>query len=41
MKAVSVLALAAMGVAGVVEAQTSGQYTGGQMKTRLPKHKRR
>ena len=32
MKAVSVLALAAVGVAGVVEAQTSGQYTGGQMQ---------
>jgi hypothetical protein len=32
MKAVSVLALATMGVAGAVEAQTSGQYTGGQMQ---------
>ena len=32
MKAVSVLALAAMGVAGVVEAQISGQYRGGQMQ---------
>jgi len=32
MKVVSVLALAAMGAAGVVEAQTSDQYTGGQMQ---------
>ena len=32
MKAVSVLALAAMGVAGVVEAQTSDQYGGRQMQ---------
>jgi hypothetical protein len=32
MKAVSVLALAAMGVAGAVEAQTSGQYQSGQMQ---------
>jgi hypothetical protein len=32
MKAMSVLALAAMGVAGVDEAQTTGQYPAGQMQ---------
>jgi hypothetical protein len=32
MKAMSVLVLAALGVAGLVQAQTSGPYTGGQMQ---------